>query len=84
MSRRRASDLPVDVATANDKSTPDRRVEVDISWLAAENQYVVTHHDVTDRYVLEQQLAYQAFHDELTGLNNRAVFRKGTFSRGRS
>ena len=76
MSRRRASDLPVDVATANDKSTPDRRVEVDISWLAAENQYVVTHHDVTDRYVLEQQLAYQAFHDELTGLNNRAVFRK--------
>ena len=50
------------------RSTPDRRVEVDISWLAAENQYVVTHHDVTDRYVLEQQFAYQAFHDELTAL----------------
>ncbi len=77
MSRRRPSDLPVDITTStNDRSTPDRRVEVDISWLATENQYVVTHHDVTDRYVLEQQLAYQAFHDELTGLNNRAVFRK--------
>lgn len=79
MSRARASDLPSDIALASAPSaspTPDRRVEVDISWLAAEEQYVVTHHDVTERYMLEQQLAYQAFHDELTGLNNRAVFRK--------
>lgn len=77
MSRARASDLPTDPPrTATDPTAPDKRVEVDISWLAAEDQYVVTHHDVTDRYVLEQQLAYQAFHDELTGLNNRAVFRK--------
>lgn len=79
MSRARPSDLPSDIvrpAATETAPVPDRRVEVDISWLAAEEQYVVTHHDVTDRYVLEQQLAYQAFHDELTGLNNRAVFRK--------
>ncbi len=77
MSRARASDLPIPIPSpAPQNPTPDRRVEVDISWLATEEQYVVTHHDVTDRYLLEQQLAYQAFHDELTGLNNRAVFRK--------
>lgn len=77
MSRSRASDLPTDVMPhPQPEQPPDRRVEVDVSWLAAEEQYVVTHHDVTERYVLEQQLAYQAFHDELTGLNNRAVFRK--------
>ncbi|MGV1078596.1 MAG: EAL domain-containing protein [Candidatus Nanopelagicales bacterium] len=58
-----------------DGTAPDRRVEIDVSWLSSEGQFVVTHHDVTDRYVLEQELAFQAFHDELTGLNNRAVFR---------
>lgn len=30
--------------------------------------------DVTDRKVLEEQLAYQAFHDPLTDLPNRALF----------
>lgn len=53
-----------------------RRLDVTIVWIENDEQYVVTHHDVTDRYNLEQQLAYQAFHDELTGLNNRAVFRE--------
>lgn len=57
------------------ESQPDRRLEVDVVWLAADRQFVVTHHDITDRYLLEQQLAFQAFHDELTGLNNRVVFR---------
>lgn len=77
MSRSRASDLPArEPDSPAQDALPDRRVEVDITWLATEQQYVVTHHDVTERYRLEQQLAYQAFHDELTGLNNRAVFRK--------
>ena len=31
--------------------------------------------DVTDRKTLEDELARQAFHDSLTGLSNRAVFR---------
>ncbi len=36
--------------------------------------YVVSGHDITDRKILEEQLAYQAFHDSLTGLGNRALF----------
>jgi diguanylate cyclase (GGDEF)-like protein/PAS domain S-box-containing protein len=36
---------------------------------------VLNTRDVTDRKMLEQELAHQAFHDSLTGLSNRAVFR---------
>lgn len=35
---------------------------------------VGTIHDVTDRKALEDRLAYQAYHDALTGLPNRALF----------
>ncbi|HEX5017168.1 MAG TPA: EAL domain-containing protein [Actinomycetes bacterium] len=37
--------------------------------------FVLTCHDVTERRALEKQLSYQAFHDSLTGLANRALFR---------
>jgi diguanylate cyclase (GGDEF)-like protein/PAS domain S-box-containing protein len=36
---------------------------------------VLNTRDVTDRKTLEEELAHQAFHDSLTGLSNRAVFR---------
>jgi diguanylate cyclase (GGDEF)-like protein/PAS domain S-box-containing protein len=37
--------------------------------------YVLNTRDVTDRKMLEEELAHRAFHDSLTGLSNRAVFR---------
>jgi diguanylate cyclase (GGDEF)-like protein len=36
---------------------------------------VVNYRDVTERKVLEEQLRHQAFHDVLTGLANRSLFR---------
>ena len=37
--------------------------------------FVITCHDITERHQLEEQLTHQAFHDALTGLANRALFR---------
>jgi diguanylate cyclase (GGDEF)-like protein/PAS domain S-box-containing protein len=36
---------------------------------------VVNLHDITDRKQAEEELVHQAFHDSLTGLANRALFR---------
>ena len=36
---------------------------------------VINYRDVTERKVLEEQLRHQAFHDVLTGLANRSLFR---------
>ncbi len=41
----------------------------------AVNGVVVNYRDVTERTALEQELRHQAFHDVLTGLANRSLFR---------
>jgi diguanylate cyclase (GGDEF)-like protein/PAS domain S-box-containing protein len=55
-----------------------RYVESIVSSLIADPMVkglVFNTRDVTDRKKLEEELAHQAFHDSLTGLSNRAVFR---------
>jgi len=55
-----------------------RSVESIITDLTADpavGGIVLNTRDVTDRKALEEELAHQAFHDSLTGLSNRAVFR---------
>jgi diguanylate cyclase (GGDEF)-like protein/PAS domain S-box-containing protein len=47
-------------------AVPDRRGRV--------KRVVGTVHDVTERKLLEQRLEFQAFHDPLTALPNRAMF----------
>jgi PAS domain S-box-containing protein len=51
-------------------------VELDIASVvfAGRQAAVVVVSDVTDRVRLQNELQYQAFHDELTGLPNRALF----------
>ena len=54
-----------------------RHVDVVVTEVIDEDLtgFVVTCHDVTERFQLEQQLTDEAFHDALTGLANRALFR---------
>ncbi|MEA2595548.1 MAG: hypothetical protein QOF01_2017 [Thermomicrobiales bacterium] len=55
-----------------------RTIEALASLLPAEaglDGVLVTSRDVTERKALEEQLRHQAFHDPLTGLPNRALFR---------
>ena len=54
-----------------------RRMEATIANLLggdAVDGVVVTFRDVTEQRNLERQLSHRAFHDELTGLANRALF----------
>ena len=56
---------------------PIRHVDAVVTEVIDEDLmgFVVTCHDITERHELEQQLTHQAFHDALTGLANRALFR---------
>ncbi|MDP9299745.1 MAG: EAL domain-containing protein [Actinomycetota bacterium] len=87
----RLRSILADLATAADPTataTAEYRLRhEDGSWRSVEsivgNQMsdptvkglVLNTRDVTDRKLLQEELAHQAFHDSLTGLSNRAVFR---------
>ncbi len=53
-------------------------VAVDLAQEPAVGGLVLTTRDVTERAALEAELAHQAYHDALTGLPNRAHFRRET------
>ena len=72
-SRRRGSNqLEMRILTADEIL---RYVECNVTWVAEDDVFIITHHDVTERHHLQTQLIDQAFHDPLTGLANRALFR---------
>lgn len=50
------------------------RIEVVFDASGAPSRVLGALHDITDRKQLEERLAFQAFHDALTGLPNRALF----------
>jgi diguanylate cyclase (GGDEF)-like protein/PAS domain S-box-containing protein len=56
----------------------ERHLEAQVTDLRADRHVrgiVLNARDVTERVALEQELTHQAFHDNLTGLANRALFR---------
>ncbi|HRA46500.1 MAG TPA: EAL domain-containing protein, partial [Thermomicrobiales bacterium] len=63
----------VDLPTGNQRSL-NVTVRAVLDRHKRVKRLVATVHDVTDRKLLEDRLQFQAFHDPLTGLANRAMF----------
>ena len=67
-------------ATASHRLADGRVIEVEMtsdrSVLQGQHGILLLAQDVTDRNRLEEQLRHQAFHDPLTSLPNRALFRE--------
>ena len=75
LARARESGTGKGPLTTGDGTGKVNHVDVLARWVPEQGGYVVTHHDVTERHELQEALRQQAFHDALTGLSNRVVFR---------
>ena len=75
LARARESGTGKGPLTTGDGTGRVKHIDVLARWLPEQGGYVVTHHDVTERHDLQEALRQQAFHDALTGLSNRVVFR---------
>ena len=67
-------DFEVDLADADGQPRKAVIVIANLIGGTAVDGVVVTVRDVTEQRNLERQLSHRAFHDELTGLANRALF----------